>query len=264
VNRQVINGEEFNKIGTSSPKEVQELTKIKEVKIGDLTLTPQVQQQHDYAFLLDKTESQISSAISEVAKTSGILKATKLCTADIRERKSKLKHKKEDLSNAQELLELVNDDYFDVKVQEKDISKSLAVIETTEEELTLLKEYSDIEETVSSVSKDIGITCNLDFGNTEKEIEDLEAIEAYLVLLPILDLSIDDLDINFGDSIEDSMGILGDIEEFLICMKEAMELSESAKSLLKDTGSCEKDLRKLEKELGVCPLCEKNFEVCED
>lgn len=293
VNRQVLNGEEYSKIGSSTPEEIQDITKVREVKVGDLTLVPQIQPQHEYAFLLDKTEGQISSAISHIAKTSRILKAMKLCSSDIREVSGKIKIKEAEVESQSEKLEKIQGPMFDTTViyerlskDHKSILEDQGVVGSIEGSIGLSDSVKRVRKSLSKVS-----TPETSVGHL---LEESASIEEALYLLPVQDAlrnlrkvkdpkSVDvtgDIEVlylvekaldfarvkgvkvpkapkvpNFGELLD--LGL--ELEGYFLLKKELISMQEDVKSALDKVSELSKLKHELEHELGACPSCERVF-----
>ncbi len=107
VNRYTVSSEPepFNKVGRGVvPQQVFDALGIHEIDTGKLTLLPQVQSQHAYAFILDMTEGEISASLSSLTDAALSLEAARLCASDLRENASLLKLRRSDLEEAEERL----------------------------------------------------------------------------------------------------------------------------------------------------------------
>lgn len=293
VNRQVLNGEEYSKIGSSTPEEIQDVTKVREVKVGDLTLVPQIQPQHEYAFLLDKTEGQISSAISHIAKTSRILKAMKLCSSDIREVSGKIKVKEAEVESQTEKLERVQGPMFDTTVLYEKLSKlhkeilegqetvggiegsivlseslqkargTLSKVSTPETSLeNLLEESSTIEsalyllpvkEALQKVRK-VKTPKSVDIS---EDIETVRLVERSLDLIPLRDVKVPKVpkEPNFKELLEVGLHL----ESYYVLMKESLSLQKEVEDAESKIVELSKLKHGLEHEMGECPTCARVF-----
>jgi DNA repair exonuclease SbcCD ATPase subunit len=284
--------EEYKKLGNSMPEEVQKVTGIREVPVGDLTLTPQIQPQHDYQFLLDKTDTQISTAISHLAKTERILAASKLCASDLRETKSKLKHKKEDLEDHEGKLDRVAEPFGRVATVEEELSKQHTELNTGIQEITLIHQFIEAnnlhilyEEGISKIvePEDVSLEDSLDIlsliedyigavsveslelpedldslGDIDSTFSDISLIEEYIDVQGILDTEIPETP--EVDSLDNGFETLSLIEDCLHVVKDIYGVKDD---LSENSGSIDtilNEIADLEKELGVCPTCGQGFE----
>lgn len=96
--RYEVNGENYEKPGRGPLPEVVKAARIYAVEDS---LNPSVQTQHEYAFILASTESQISQAISSLSRAAEANDAARECVKDLKQVKSKHKVRQEDLVKAQ-------------------------------------------------------------------------------------------------------------------------------------------------------------------
>jgi DNA repair ATPase RecN len=113
VNRYVVNGKEIAKVGASVPDEVRALG-VTSVEIDGKDFFPQIAKQFQTIFLIDQPPSALSSALSDVEVIQQLEKSSANARSEIRDIKSRLKVKREDLEKAQS--NLTNFEGFDYGV----------------------------------------------------------------------------------------------------------------------------------------------------
>tara|TARA_B100000424_G_scaffold269144_1_gene265445 strand:+ start:688 stop:1818 length:1131 start_codon:yes stop_codon:yes gene_type:complete len=107
-NRYVINGKEIDKVGTGVPDEVKNLG-VTSVKVDGKDVYPQMAKQFQNIFLIDLPPSALSSALSDVELIHQLENASSKARSEIRDTKSRLKVKREDLNKAENNLALYED-----------------------------------------------------------------------------------------------------------------------------------------------------------
>jgi len=108
VNRYVVNGKEISKVGSGVPDEVKDLG-IKSVTIDGKEVYPQIAKQFQNIFLIDLPPSALSSALSDVEMIQQLETASAKARSEIRDIKSRMKVKREDLETAKNNLALYED-----------------------------------------------------------------------------------------------------------------------------------------------------------
>jgi energy-coupling factor transporter ATP-binding protein EcfA2 len=99
VNQYTVNNELISKVGSSVPDEVKALG-VKSVMVDGRELHPQIAKQFQTIFLLDLPASALSSALSDVDAIQKLEKASSKARSEMRDIKSRLKVKREDLEQA--------------------------------------------------------------------------------------------------------------------------------------------------------------------
>ena len=123
VNKYLVNGKEISKVGSGVPQEVKDLG-VRSVEVDGKDLYPQIAKQFQSIFLIDLPPSALSSALSDVEVIQQLEKASSQARSDVRDIKSRMKIKREDLEIAQNNLQLYEDfDYSKVEVYEQSKAK---------------------------------------------------------------------------------------------------------------------------------------------
>ncbi len=115
-NRYVVNGKEIDKVGTGVPDEVKALG-VTSVKVDGKDVYPQIAKQFQNIFLIDLPPSALSSALSDVELIHQLEEASAKARSEIRDTKSRLKVKREDLNTAQNNLAMY-EDFDPLKLEE--------------------------------------------------------------------------------------------------------------------------------------------------
>ena len=108
VNRYVVNGKEISKVGSGVPDEVKELG-VTSVKVDGKEVYPQIAKQFQNIFLIDLPPSALSSALSDVEMIQQLEEASSKARSEVRDIKSRMKVKREDLETARNNLALYED-----------------------------------------------------------------------------------------------------------------------------------------------------------
>lgn len=102
INRYVLNGKEFNRVGHGVPDEVAALG-IRPVTAGTETYWPQIGKQvKGQVFLVDRSGSQIAEVVADVDRVGECNAALRAVEKDRRSNNAALKIRKEDLKDAQD------------------------------------------------------------------------------------------------------------------------------------------------------------------
>lgn len=127
VNQYTVNGKFIPKVGSSVPDEVKDIG-VKAVEVDGKELHPQIAKQFQNIFLLDLPPSALSSALSDVDTIQKLEKASSTARSEMRDIKSRLKVKREDLEEARnKSLQFYDFDYNQVlKVESLEEEKSKA------------------------------------------------------------------------------------------------------------------------------------------
>lgn len=89
VNQFEVNGEVYAKVGSSTPA-VLTVAGYREVAIGKETIRPQVAEQFEGLFLLDRSGAFVSDALSVLSHLGTLLKADRTCGLDLKRQKALL------------------------------------------------------------------------------------------------------------------------------------------------------------------------------
>ncbi len=104
VNRYTVNGKVLDKVGSGVPPEVLDLG-VQPVRVGDLTLWPQIADQFTgQVFLIDQPGSVIAEAISDTERVSKLNSALRSAESDRRSVLQTLKIRQSDLERADKRL----------------------------------------------------------------------------------------------------------------------------------------------------------------
>jgi DNA repair ATPase RecN len=295
VNKQIINGEEYSKIGSSTPEVIQDITKFRELNISDdVSIIPQIQGQHEYAFLLNKTEGQISSAISYLANTDRILAATKLCAIDLKNTKSSLKLEKEQCDNIQKQLTALDKDFVDTSLlfdnlqkTEKDLVVATALIQDIENILNSIETLKLASDSFAKIKEpgSVDITNPLELlavienylklvfvetlsipkqpQDVSQDVQDsislIETIETYLKALYVTSIKLPSIGINTISNIDADIVAIRDMENYLILKSDMVDILNNTSKINDDFNDVSIKIKALEKDLGVCPTCNQEF-----
>ena len=155
VNKYLVNGKEISKVGSGVPNEVKDLG-VRSVEVDGKELYPQIAKQFQSIFLIDLPPSALSSALSDVEVIQQLEKASAQARSEIRDIKSRMKIKREDLEIAQNNLQLYEDfdyskieDYESEKDKKEQIEQELNVVETLNKKRFILSKAHDILSEVS-------------------------------------------------------------------------------------------------------------------
>ena len=96
VNKYEIDGKIIDKVGSGAPEEITKLG-VRSTEVDGKEMWPQFARQFEQIFLLDLPPSALSHALSDVEKINRLSKASAQAKTDVRDLKSKLKIKREDL-----------------------------------------------------------------------------------------------------------------------------------------------------------------------
>ncbi len=81
----------FSKLGASVPPEIAKALNIAQIVVDKtLTLTPQIHEQGDYSFLLDRSEGQAARALAKMTKLDVVVEAQGLIRIDLRHARGEL------------------------------------------------------------------------------------------------------------------------------------------------------------------------------
>ena len=150
----VINGEktELEKVGRNLPDEVEKLGVRKISLENNVVLTPQIQGQHQYIFLLDKFETDVAIALGAISRASIPTKASRLCGKDIKQIGTDIKYKESDLKNVGEKLKAF-EGLEDLEASIDLIEKTKKEVVKKEEALGKTKEYISLNRAFEVLDK---------------------------------------------------------------------------------------------------------------
>jgi len=152
-NNYVVNGATISKVGNNAPEEL-EAFKVIPVSVDGKQIWPQIAKQFEQIFLLNLPPSAISSALSDVEKIKKLESASALCRKDVRDIKSRLSVKREDLDKTQSLLDCFKDFDFSIYDQIKQSKKEIEETELLLEKLSsLLEEKEKTTELIATLRK---------------------------------------------------------------------------------------------------------------
>lgn len=100
LNQFSVNGELYDKVGTDVPLLIQSAG-YRDIPVGNEYLRPQVSEQFDRMFLLDRPGSFVNDTIAQASRLSVLLKADRACSSDLKRNKSLQKIRQADLLQAE-------------------------------------------------------------------------------------------------------------------------------------------------------------------
>lgn len=104
VNYFKIDGQKYDKVARDVPVHLPKFG-YHEIQVGDDWINPQVSQQHDRVFLLDRSGSYVHDIISQASRLSVLLRADRSCGSDLKRQRSLQKLRQGDLDIARVKLE---------------------------------------------------------------------------------------------------------------------------------------------------------------
>lgn len=151
VNRYVINGKTYDKVGSGVPAEMAELG-VFPLSVGGHTLWPQIAKQFDgQVFLLNQPGSVLAEAVADVERVGVLNRALRDAQRDQRSTESTLKVRRGDRKEARELVESF-EGLEDVDTLVKRIEERYALIKkiagSRTKLLDLLSRWEEAQETV--------------------------------------------------------------------------------------------------------------------
>ncbi|MFA5999515.1 MAG: AAA family ATPase [Candidatus Paceibacterota bacterium] len=145
VNSYIINGKQYDKVNTDIPSEVSDLG-FKLIRFGEHVITPQLQKQHKYAFLVDREEFSdpvVGGFIGSLSTSYDITKANKLCGSQIKSSKSDLTDNLDKLKKSTALLEKSKVVYISGKSTFENLSIVINEIDKKEYTISLIDEFQN-------------------------------------------------------------------------------------------------------------------------
>jgi predicted ATPase len=296
VNRYVVNGKEIAKVGSGVPDEVKSLG-VSGVEVDGKELYPQIAKQFQNIFLLDLPPSALSSALSDVNVIQQLEKASAKARSEVRDIKSRMKVKREDLTQAQSNLNAyVGFDYSKV------LSYEQAEQRKNETEALLLKaeklaeKRAKITSIIDALSEADRVTLpKLDqskFSHLDEAVTARRKKNKIENLILIIEVGLDSYSAPVTPNVRDTseierlrarrvklsraVGVLSDIAKApeLIPMEdhsETINMLERKKKLGWGIVLVEKEIRTLGKERtmvqkkiteGICPVCLREGDSC--
>lgn len=86
------NTQKFSKLGAKVPPQVEKALRIGRIDVDKtLTITPQIQWQDEYYFLVDKPEGQVARALAKMTKLDVVVTAQQLIRTDLKRTRADLK-----------------------------------------------------------------------------------------------------------------------------------------------------------------------------
>ena len=127
-NDYTINGKNISKVGNQAPEEIKDL-KVHSIELDGKDLWPQFSKQFEQIFLLDMPPSVLASALSDTDNIKVLEKSTALVKKELRDIKSRLKVKREDLKKTEETLNKFKG--FDISLLKRteDLSNNLKTLD---------------------------------------------------------------------------------------------------------------------------------------
>jgi DNA repair exonuclease SbcCD ATPase subunit len=104
INKFVIDGVTYDKVARDVPAHLPKAG-YHEIQVGDDYIRPQVSEQFDRMFLLDRSGSFVHDVIAQASRLSVLLRAERACSTDLKRQKGTLKIRNTDLLEAQQRLE---------------------------------------------------------------------------------------------------------------------------------------------------------------
>lgn len=157
VNKYLVNGKEIAKVGSGVPDEVKDLG-VRAVEVDGKDLYPQMAKQFQSIFLIDLPPSALSSALSDVEVIQQLEKASAQARSEIRDIKSRMKVKREDLELAQNNLQLYEDfdyskleNYEQSKEKKEEVEQNLEDVEKLNKKRVILSKAHTILSEVDHV-----------------------------------------------------------------------------------------------------------------
>lgn len=259
VNRFVIDGVTYDKVARDVPVHLPTYG-YHEIQVGEEYLRPQISEQFDRMFLLDRPGSFIHDVIAQASRLSVLLRADRSCSSDLKRQKSLKSIRQSDLTSAQVKLEAMSPiGAFHVRIQElkvkfnklKTLSNSLDDIRSMHKERKSLLEFSFI-------SLPIVVTVPEDLGQRYLMVRDLSKEKNLYSSLPEIVPSYKEYDF---DGIEQLMRSVVEAKKLAIERKVALSEyrdSQSAfKSITQELEKSEADLSIILSSLSICPVCER-------
>lgn len=120
VNRYEVNGKEIAKVGSGVPDEVKALG-VTSVEVDGKEFFPQIAKQFQTIFLIDQPPSALSSALSDVEVIQQLERSSATARSEIRDIKSRMKVKREDLEKAQSNLTKFEGFDYDVVLKHEQV-----------------------------------------------------------------------------------------------------------------------------------------------
>ena len=150
----VVNGEktELEKVGRNLPDEVEKLGVRKISLENNVVLTPQIQGQHQYIFLLDKFETDVAIALGAISRASIPTKASRLCGKDIKQISSDIEYKESDLKSVGGKLEAFSgldgliDSIDEIEKVKKEVVKKEITLDRVKEYIKVNREFNALNE----------------------------------------------------------------------------------------------------------------------
>lgn len=107
-----VNGErhpdetqKFTKLGAKVPPKVAQALRIARIEVDkSLTITPQVQWQDEYYFLVDKPEGQVARALAKMTKLDVVVTAQQLIRTDLKRTRAELKACEDNIARLEQQL----------------------------------------------------------------------------------------------------------------------------------------------------------------
>jgi len=262
VNKFIINDDTYDKVGTSVPIPVQ-FAGYKDVQIGEEYIRPQVSDQWDRVFLLDRPGSFTHDVIAQASRLSVLLKADRACASELKRQKSILKIRQADLeasSKTLEEMEPIKEFYVRVQVL-KQKSESLTRLD---ERIEDLKEMAASRERLLPISQlkspERVSTISLNFGATLLEVIPLALERLKYQGLPFIPAP-RQLDLS---TVTDFLSRIPEIKTLSTDRSSAIgkiqERDSALRSIKTEIEMVQANLDTILAEIKVCPVCERPME----
>lgn len=263
-----VNGESYSALNRSVPQPLTDAG-FRKLEVGSEKLNPLLAAQFDPLYLLNKTGSVITEALSVLYNLDVISSADDLCQKQLRATKSMLKTRTFDLTDIEDKVsryegfDEIKDKFQEVRVLQEKCNQ-------TEQEINEIEDFEQRMESLkgSIVSlkkvKDVEIPEIADFDKQIGELDQLSTWEKNLNECARLVRGLKEA-VNAAKGVEDISveNLEGLIEELKVIIDYeetfSQELS-SARQARTALSEVVEKFEEIEKELGefkVCPLCEK-------
>lgn len=263
INYFVIDGEKYDKVARETPAHLP-IAGYKELQINDEYIRPQISEQHDRMFLLDRSGAFVHDVIAQASRLSVLLRADKACATDLKRQKTYSKVRLDDLEAAEKKLEGMQPirelhsrvQLLKPKLQQmKTLAQRIENLKALANDRKVLKELKKLE--VPAVDRSEYET----FLKTVPVLEEVRQLAANRRIFTQLPAEIPSAKPYDFDGIEQLMGTLVEAKvhasERKKVYKEYVDARSAHKSIVQDGESIQAELDELLASIEICPVCER-------
>lgn len=262
VNKFVIDGAIYDKVARETPIH---LTKAgyHEIDINGEYIRPQISEQHDRLFLLDRAGSFVHDVIAQASRLSVLLRADRNCSSDLKRQKSLQKIRQGDLLDAFEKLEQMapirelHTRIHTLKPKVLNLRSIWDRLEDLKQIAVSRKQLLDI----TNIQLPVTIEIPLDLIHREGRLVEIQRLAQERKLYLSLPKEVPSAKPFDFDGL---MKISSDIEtaraladERRLIFKEYRESQISFKSITQELEMSEAELARTLESIDICPVCER-------